>query len=96
MSGPCNSVGSVEDLRKGGGLFEPSACSILFPRNDDSHCNRIHSSFIAAHCFSDRYVRKQQVPWKEYCAEHWLKETMDRFTGRHDVTEITTKTPYSQ
>ena len=32
------------------------------------------------------------VAWKEYCSVYWLKElqeSMDRCTGRHDITEIT-------
>ena len=48
-------------------------------------------------CFDDGYVGKQPMAWKEHCAEYWLKEvheSMDRFTGRRDVTEteITSKT----
>ena len=45
--------------------------------------------------FDNGYVRKQPVPWKEYCAEYWLKElqeSMGRYTGCHDVTEILLKT----
>ena len=37
---------------------------------------------------------KQPVTWKEYCAEYWFKElqeSMDRFTGRHDITKILLK-----
>ena len=62
---------------------------------DDSHCDRIHSSLTAVRCFDNGYVGKQPVAWKEYCAEHWLKEfqeSMDRCTGRRDVTEILLKT----
>ena len=62
---------------------------------DDSHCDRIHSSLTAAHCFGNGYVRKQPEAWKEYCAEYWLKEhheIMDRCTGRRDITEILLKT----
>ena len=46
----------------------------FFPRIDDSHCDRIHSSLTAVHCFNNGYVGKQSVAWKEYCAEYWLKE----------------------
>ena len=38
---------------------------------------------------------KQPVIWKEYSAEDWLKElreSMDRCTGRRDITEILLKT----
>ena len=62
---------------------------------DDSHCDMIHSSLIAVRCFDNGYVEKQPVAWKEYCVEHWLKElqeSMDRYTGCWDVTEILLKT----
>ena len=38
------------------------------------------------------------MAWKEYCAEHMLKElqeSMDRCTGHHNVAEITLKTNLS-
>ena len=60
-----------------------------------SHCDSIHSSLTAVHCFDNVYVGKQPVAWKEYCAEHWLKELqerMDRCTGCHDITAILLKT----
>ena len=50
---------------------------------------RIHFSLTAVHCFDNRYVRKQPVAWKEYCVNYWLKElleSMDRCTGRCDIT----------
>ena len=50
-----------------------SARPIFFPRIDDNHCDRIHSSVTAVHL----YVGKQPVAWKEYCAEYWLKELQD-------------------
>ena len=31
---------------------------IFFLRIDDSHCNRIHSSLSAVHCFDNGYVGK--------------------------------------
>ena len=77
------------------------ALPIFFPRIDDCHCNRIQTSFTAVFCF-DSSLRKQPVAWKEFCAEHWLKElqeSMDRFTGRRYVTEIPLKRrfiPYNQ
>ena len=46
-------------------------------------------------CFDSGYVGKQPVAWKEYCEEYWLKEvqeSMDRCTGRCDITEILLKT----
>ena len=62
---------------------------------DDSHCDRINSSFAAVRCFDNGFMGKQPVAWKEYCAEHWLKElqgSMDRCTGLRDITEILLKT----
>ena len=38
---------------------------------------------------------KQQVAWKEYCAEYLIKElqeSMDQCTGGHDIIEILLKT----
>ena len=67
---------------------------IFFSRIDDSHCDRIHSSFTAVQCFNNGYVGKHPLGWKEYCAEYWLKElqeSMDRCTGHHDITEILLK-----
>ena len=39
--------------------FDPFAQPIFFPRTDDSHCNRIHSSLNAADCFDNGYVGKR-------------------------------------
>ena len=61
----------------------------IVPNGD--HCDRIHSSLTAVYSFDDSNVAKQPVARKEYCARHWLKElheSMDRYTGRRDVTEI--------
>ena len=65
-----SSVGSVQDLRTGviGSILQP----IFFSRTDDSHCDRIHSSLTAVHCFDDDYVAKQPFAWKEYCVAYWL------------------------
>ena len=76
-------------------LVRSPARPIFFPRIDDSHCDRIHSSLTAVRCFDNGYVGKQSVAWKEYGAGYWLKElqeTMDRCTGRRDITEILLKT----
>ena len=70
------------------------AWPIFFPRIDDSHCDRIHSSLTSVHCFDNGYVGNQQVGWKECCAEYWLKElqkSMDKCTCRHAITEILLK-----
>ena len=84
----------IADLRteKGHGLIPGSAK--FFPRIDDSHCDRIHSSLTAVRCFDNGYVGQQPVARKEYCAEYWLKElqeSMDKCTGRRDITEILLK-----
>ena len=55
----------------------------------------IHSSLTAVRCFDSCYVGKQPMDWKEYRAKHWLKElqeSIDRCTGRRDITEILLKT----
>ena len=70
------------------------ALPTFFPRIDDSHCDRIHSSLTAVYCFDNGYVGKQPMAWKEYCVEYWLKElqeNMDRCTGSHHITEILLK-----
>ena len=89
-----SSIGSVTDFENRW-LVRSQARPICFQRIDDSHCNRIHSSLTAVHCFDNGYVGKQQVVWKEYCVEYWLKElqeTMDKCTGHRDITEILLKT----
>ena len=35
----------------------------FFPRIYDSHCDRIHSSLTAVHCFESSYAGKQPVAW---------------------------------
>ena len=47
---------------------------IFFPRIDDIHHDRIHSSLTPVSCFDKGYVGKQPVAWKEYFGEYWLKE----------------------
>ena len=69
--------GSVADLRTGGRWFDRPSRPIFFPRIDDSHCDRIHSSLAAVRCFDNGYVGKQPVAWKEYYAEYWLKERQE-------------------
>ena len=77
-----------------GSLVRSPAPPIFSPRIADSQCDRTHSSFTAVRCFDNVYVGKQPVAWKEYCVEYWLKvqESMDRCTGRRDITEIQLKT----
>ena len=51
-------TGNVPDLTIGGWgrWFDPRARPIFFPRIDDSHCDRIHPSLTATHCFENVYV----------------------------------------
>ena len=49
---------------------------IFFPTIDYIHLDRIHSYLTAVCCFDNGYMGKQPVAWKEYCAEHWLKELL--------------------
>ena len=85
---PHSSVGSIQDLRKGGRWFESWG--------HDNHYDRINSSLTAVHSFDNGYVEKQPVAWEEYCVEYWLKvfqESMERCTGCCN-TEILLKTIY--
>ena len=91
-SEPHSPIGSVPDVRTGGCCFDPLLGHLLFPRFDDSHCHRIHSSCTGVYCFVNDYVEKQPVAWKDFCAEYLLKEPreiMGRFTG---IIEILLKT----
>ena len=54
-------VGSIADLRTEGRWFNTWLGPIFFPRIDDSHCYRIHSSLTAVHYFDNGYVGKQPV-----------------------------------
>ena len=75
-------------------LVRSPARPISFPRIDDSHCNRIHSSLTAVPCFDNSNVGKQAMAWKEYCADYWSKElqqSMNRCTDRRDIIEIRLK-----
>ena len=64
-------VGSGVNRRS---LVRSPAWQIFFPRIDDSHCHRIHSSLTAVCCFDNGYVEKQPVACKEYPAKYWFKE----------------------
>ena len=91
---PNRLVGRVDDLRTGGTWFEFLVQPIFFLRIDDSHCNRIYFSLTHVYCFTDGYVGKQPVAWKEYCTEYWLKELqegMNMCSGHCSITEITLK-----
>ena len=83
-------------LKVGAGHWlDPWAQPIFFLRIDDSHSDRIHSFLTAVYCFENGYVGKQQVAWKEYCVEYWLKElkeSMERCTGCHNIHKTLLKT----
>ena len=64
--------------------------SAFFPRTDNSHCHRFHTSHTPVQCLDNGYVRKQPVAWKEYGAEYWLKEFQESIY-RCDITEILLK-----
>ena len=86
---PHSSGGSVADLRTGGRWFDPLVGQYSFR----GLMVIIATGFIppAVRCFDNGHVGKQTVAWTEYCAEYWLKklqESMDRCTGRRDITEI--------
>ena len=86
-----NSVG----LENNKSLVRSRARPIFFPRIDDSNCDRSHSSLTAVHCFDDKYVGKQPMAWKKYCAQVLVKklqESMDRCTDHRDITERLLKT----
>ena len=71
-----------------------AAWPIFFPRIDDCHCDRIHSSLTGVCCFDNGYLGKQPVASKEYYAEYWLKElqeSMVRCTVCGDIAEILLK-----
>ena len=77
----------IQDLRLGGRLFELRAQPIFFPGIDDSHCDRIHSSLTAVHCF-DYSVGKVVSDLVSTCK----KESMYMCTGSCEIIEITLKT----
>ena len=53
----------------------------------------IHSSLTVVRRFDNGYMRKQPVVWKDYCAEHWLKNSREVWIGALAyVTEILLKT----
>ena len=91
---PSRSDCSVEDLRTGGSCFESLALPIFFLRIDDGHCDRVHSSLTAVHCFYNGNGGKQPVAGKEYFAEYCsmgLWKSMDRPTGHCNITEVMLK-----
>ena len=94
-STPHNTLSKPLAAYPGSGWVDPRVRPMFFPRIDYGHCDRVHSSLTAAHCFGNGYLGKQAVAWKEYCAEYLFKElmeSMNRCTGRRDITEMLLKT----
>ena len=84
---PSCTVGSKQEFREQRvpGLIPNSLFSY------DNHCDQNHSCLTANSHFSDFYVGKQSVVWKENHADYRdniLKENTVRCTGWHNVTEI--------
>ena len=68
--------------------------AIIFPRMVDTHCDRIHSSLKADHCFDRGNEGQQPVDRKEFCAEYWykrLQEGMDQCTFLYDIADLMLK-----
>ena len=96
---PHRSVCSVPDLRTRGRWFDPRLGQYSFR----GLMIVIATGFIPLSPLScvymdNDYMGKQPVAWKEYCAEYWLKElqeSMNRCTGRSDITEKLLKTAFN-
>ena len=61
---------SILDLRTGGPRFGSRTQPMFFPRIDDSHCDRIQSSFTWMIVMMMVVSGKQPVAWEEYFAEY--------------------------
>ena len=92
LAEPLSSVGRVADLRTGGGWSDPRFGQYFFR----GLMIVIATGFIFLSPLSIvSTMGKQPVAWKEYCAEYCLKklqDSMNRCTGRRDITEILLKT----
>ena len=53
----------------------------IFPRIDDSHCDRIHSSLTADHRLDEGYKRKEPATLTEYCAHHTVGKEHPETSG---------------
>ena len=76
MSNPCGSVDSIQDLRTVGRWFDPRLGQYSLKIIYDIHCDGIHSSLAAVHCFEDGYERKlgKNIPLKtgkKNCMKAW-------------------------
>ena len=65
----------------GGRWFDPRLGQYSFQGLMIVIANRIRSSLTAVCRFYNGYVGEQPVPWKEYCAEYWLKELRESMDG---------------
>ena len=85
-----SSVGSIQDFRPGVAGSIPGLGQTFFPRINDNNCDRIQSSFNLSVVSTITLWESSQWLGK-YCAEYWLKElqeSMDRCTGRCDISVI--------
>ena len=73
---PCNSVGSVVGLKTGSLI---SGLPSFFSRLDNGHCDSIHSTLTADHCFDNIFLGKQPVAWKNIVRSTGTKEAQ----GKH-------------
>ena len=93
---PHRSVGSTADLRTGDRWFDPGLSQYSFR----GLMIVIWTGFFLLSPLSVistmvMWELKQPVAWKDNCAEYWLKElkeSMDRCTGRCNISEILLKT----
>ena len=85
-----SSVGSDADLRTGGRWFDPRLSQYSFR----GLMIVIATGLILSPLFRQWLCGKAASGLEKKCAEHWLEElqeSMDRCTGRHDITEIRLK-----
>ena len=88
MLSPCSSVIS-KGVETGGSGSTTGSANI----RDNSHCHSILPSVTSVHYSDDGHVHKPMVDWKD-CVEHWetvKQESMDRYAGCCDITEIMLK-----
>ena len=88
----CSSVCSVQDLRTGGCRFAPRLK--FFRTICDSHCDRIHSSLTAVHCFDDWLGGKAASSLERILCGvlvKYLQDSINGCTGRCDIIEIMLK-----
>ena len=81
------SVVCVEDLRTRDRWFERPARPILFPRTDDSHCDRNYSSLTTVFCFCGKAASGLERTLCGVLVKRTHgQESMERYTSRPDIT----------